>query len=274
MKSIYLFFLLSLNICAQENIVFKDTLNNDNVTAIKNGKFGLYREGQTTIFEYDSIHLPHYVPEFCEYLFAKKDLWGVIDLDGNTLIPYEYDFIGYTHISVKSKEVVLIQKNNKLGTVNIKNKITVPIKYDAISIWVEAGPEAHYVMNAGKMGLIEYNGKEILPIIYDSLYYYTNHVVKGKLNNKFGVVNNKNKTVIPFIYDALIVDIDYMGIEEYGHKDIFVVKKDDRWDYLNMDGSIYKMGIQEIEIRKQYAKFELTNYDFEYVGYCLVKPKK
>jgi hypothetical protein len=273
MKLLYHLLLISSIAFAQENIIFRDTLNNDNIIAVKNGKFGLFKEGQKTFFEYDSLYVPHYLPQFSEYIFAKKDLWGIIDLDGNTLIPYQYDFIRYTHLYVKSIEVVLVQKNNKLGTVNLGNKITVPIKYDAISTWVERGPEAHYVMKDGKMGLIKHNGKEVLPTIYDSLHYYTDKVIKGKLNNKFGVINSSNKTIIPFIYDALIADIDYMGIEGKNHKDIFVVKRDDKWDYLNMDGSIYKTGISEIEIRKKYADFELNNYDFTYVGYCLIKPK-
>ena len=67
-------------------------------------------------------------------------------------------------------------------------------------------PEGHYICKNRKIGIIDYNGKEIIPPIYDELFYCTSDiyiVVKGK---KFGVLDEKRKLIVPFEYDSIIVD--------------------------------------------------------------------
>ncbi len=109
----------------------------------------------------------------------------------------------------------------------------------------------------------------MIPVSYDSLYYYNDKIIKGKINNKYGVLNSKNTIVIPFDYDALIVDFDFHGWENENHIDKFAVKKNDIWYYLDYNGNIIKKDIPNAEIEKEYASFKLKNYDFEYIGKLL-----
>jgi hypothetical protein len=63
-------------------------------------------------------------------------------------------------------------------------------------------------------------------------------------------------------------------MSEKNHVDKFVVRKNNRWDYLNYKGKLIKENISQKEIKEEYASFEINNYDFKYIVFCLVKVKK
>lgn len=222
--------------------------------------------------DYDSI----YHPRGKNYSFALMDsLWGVISQTGKTIIPCQYQYIDITwYDNFTGIDTFIVQKNNKLGTIDFENNIIIPFEYDEISNWVEYGPDAHYVVKDNRIGLIKHSGKLLIPIIYDSLHYYFGGLIKGKLNGKYGVLNYSNEIVLPFIYDALIVDFDYFGCSlDKDHKDKFAVRLGRAWHYLNSKGEYISRNVPVEIITKEYAPFEINNYDFEYIRYCMIKTK-
>ena len=223
-------------------------------------------------YNYDSI----YHPRGKNYSFALKDsLWGVISPNGKTIIPCQYQYIDITwYNNYNGIDTFIVQKGNKLGTIDFKNNMVIPFEYEEISNWVEYGPDAHYVVKGNKIGLIEYSGKIIIPIIYDSLHYYFGGLIKGKLNGKYGVLNYSNEIVLPFIYDALIVDFDYFGWNlDKDHKNKIAVRLGSAWHYLNYNGEFISKNVPIEVITKEFAPFEINNYDFEYIKYCMIKTK-
>ena len=75
------------------------------------------------------------------------------DKEGNIKLAFEYDSICDTHYNnfepEENKYIVI--KNGKVGTVDIHNKVIIPIIYDELSGWVEYGPEAHFAKKDGKL---------------------------------------------------------------------------------------------------------------------------
>jgi hypothetical protein len=192
---------LSLYSFGQTEVTIIESLTNGNLILSKNNRFGISKDSNSVDFIYDSLYHPHLE----NYLFAMKNSsWGVIDLKERIIIPFQFELVERTwYNNFTGIDTFIVQRNQKLGTVDFYNKIVIPFVYDAISNWVEYGPNAHYVLKDGKFGLIKHSGKVIIPAIYDSIYYYTNKIIKVNLNGKIGILNISNEVIIPFEYDEL-----------------------------------------------------------------------
>jgi hypothetical protein len=87
------------------------------------------------------------------------------------------------------------------------------------------------VIKNGKRGLIDKNGLEILPCIYDNYFYgFKYGLLKVEKNNKWGYVNTKGEEVIPIVYD---VD----GCSDF-FNNIAVVKINGKYGCINTKGKI------------------------------------
>lgn len=96
---------------------------------------------------------------------VSPSLWGVIDLQGQTLVDFKYS---------------RIQR-------------------------VYEGQFLLQLAATGKYGLFNHKGMEILPAVYDKIYPfgYGQPVTAAMLNGKYGFVNRSNQAVIPFEYDEV-----------------------------------------------------------------------
>lgn len=215
----------------------------------KENKMGIVDNHNSIVipFIYDSIYAPHLEP----YYFAFKDnLCGVVDLKGVILIPFEYKQILEACEDTKNgdEEHLIVQKNQKFGTISFENKAVIPIEYDSISGWIEYGPPAHYVVNNKKWGLMSYEGKVLIPVICDNLNYTTDSLIKCVRNGKYGVLDINNKEIVPCENDSLIIDYFYMPpLDNKKYK--IIVKKDGTWKYLDLNGKLIQDNVLESEVK-------------------------
>lgn len=135
--------------------------------------------------------------------------WGFIDTTGKEVIPLKYDhafpfrnkYAVVTRISYQKTiddrtGKPIRTKIHKYGVIDTKGKKIVSLKYELIA---PLGDGEFGVKENGKWGLINKNGKIILPIMYDGVTSFSSEGLYGvKLNEKFGFVNEKNEVVIPF----------------------------------------------------------------------------
>lgn len=164
----------------------------------------------------------------------KDNKWGVINSTGNYVIDPSY------------AEMIVIP-NNKLGVfvctydtnyetgeyktliLNEKNEqiFTQYDKVEAISnkdennnLWYEK--KVLKVQKDGKYGLINFDGKEVLPINYEEITAISGieNSFKIKKDGKYGIVDNEGKVVIEPQY----IDIDILGKD---NKSGFIVKGED-----------------------------------------------
>ncbi len=208
-------------------------------------------EGNIIIpFVYDSLSHPH----LNKRLFAcQKEKYGVIDFEGNILIPFEYEQIGLPSYSnyKDHHDNLIVQKDKKLGTINMKNEIIIPIIYDGICSWIEYSPDEHYVKKDGFYGMVKPNGEIMIPCIYDQIYYEADQTIKVVKNGKYGILNRDNETIVPCEYDKIIVDIGYWEFEE-NHVDKLVLFKDGVWQYADLAGNLLAKNIDERTILEEY----------------------
>ena len=112
--------------------------------------------------------------------------YGVLDLFGNVVVPFEYDYIyfyyyqeGVEDFEIESprfyeNNLIMVKKDNKDGVIDIDNNVIIPCEYDSVnckfSIYGFSPFEKKYgiltVERDGKMGKIMYDGAVLFPCEY------------------------------------------------------------------------------------------------------------
>jgi hypothetical protein len=144
-------------------------------------------------------------------LVCKDGRWGVIDTDGNAVVPLIYDNASFDWVYHNEKYfangVIPMLLDGKWGLVNSKGKEVTAFKYDNISyedyfagmMKVRIGGKYD-----GKYGYVNSKGKEVIPAIYDETgSWFEYELVYAKKDRKYGFVNKQGKIIVPFKYDGV-----------------------------------------------------------------------
>ncbi len=135
----------------------------------------------------------------------------------------------FSNILSSQTRVFPFKENNKWGVIDENQKIIKEPFFDYIHFFDFHDSEnaVSYVMQSLRKGLIDRNGKIIIPTEYDQIYV-SKSLKTARLSNKrmVGIFNLKKKKIgIPLIYDLIITHEDekYFSIKnlnEYGISDI------------------------------------------------------
>lgn len=200
---------------------------------------------------------------------------GIYDEGGNIMIPFEYEAIYSTwynnHLTKEfpsNIDIFIVEKEGKIGTINNKNDVIIPIIYDGLSGWVEYGPEAHFVKNNDKYGIISHKGDIIIPIEYDYVGLPQSGVIRVIKNGKYGVLSMDNKEILPCIYDNIVLDIAWLELGD--EKPKIVTLQKNVWKYFDLSGKLLQSNVSLKEINDNYdyifkwGKPSNENYDFDF----------
>lgn len=168
----------------------------------------------------------------------KNGKYGLINLEGKTLLETEYDSIeGLTG----HEGELLIKKDEKFGIANIKGTILVKTNYDSITDdnYYNDGIKHGYIVgikaqNGYNFGYIDHNGKLTIKEEYNDLIRVTDiptddgiYLIAAK-NGQYGVIKNKK----------IIVSNEYQSIEYDKTNKIFIVQKGKNYGVANIEGNI------------------------------------
>lgn len=134
-------------------------------------------------------------------IVANKGKYGIIDEYGELVLPLEYDFVEQPSIYSNYANIFLATKQNAV-TVFDENLNVIPTK-GIVSYWVWDG-NVFVVNKENKVGLIDFDGKQTIPFLYDTLY--KDHSVPripgfiAKKDNFYGFISRKNEIIQPFNY--------------------------------------------------------------------------
>lgn len=221
------------------------------------------------------------VKSYSYYTVYENGKFGVINNDGETVITPEYTEI----IAIPNKDIPIFvctyDVNDQEGTyktkiINQKNeeifkeysKVEAIDNFDSKqNIWYE--DNVLRVQKDGKYGLIDFEGKEVLPCDYEEIV-----ALKGVTNNllikkdgKVGLVNEKGQTIINTEYKdiktlkegykneyiivndnnqygiisttgTVIVEPKYEDVKYLNNSEMFAVKEAGVWKLINKDNQI------------------------------------
>ena len=144
------------------------------------------------------------------------------------------DYSTYKAINFYKGFAIVQDAINKTGVIDSQGKIIIPVIYDDIVRNFDGEQQYFIVTLNKKYGLINTNGNMIAQIKYDYLTgFYKNYavVVLGKLD---GVINKTGKEIIPPKY-SLIINNDKVD-EKSVSEGFFLVQKEDKYGYVDTNG--------------------------------------
>ena len=183
----------------------------------------------------------------------KDNKVGIIDKDGEYVIPMEYDSIGEFY-----ENIAVVGIDEKHGFVDTEGKIILRPTYDSATTFSEG---SSVVSKDGKYGFVSTLGKEIIKTEYDYATKFSDGfaaVTKGKdtyfidnkgekisenydgagyfseglapvmMNGKWGYVDTSMNQVISYEYDSAQSFIDGLAIVAKGDKQFFIDKTGSR----------------------------------------------
>jgi hypothetical protein len=126
-----------------------------------------------------------------------KELHGIIDKQGNEIIPCKYDasWNGFLF----SQKLVIFKQDEKYGLMSFDENIIIEPKYTSLTYYAQGflyakidGKEG--LIDEGKVGLLDMSGKIILPVKYESISI-ENDLIVGRENNGtdlFRIIKNQS----------------------------------------------------------------------------------
>jgi len=237
--------------------------------AKKDSLFGLIDiEGNIVLpFEYEDIICEHLGDIFVK----KKGKWGIVNEDNEQLLPIEYDYIAYAwDDSGKDTGNYIVVQNDKFGKITKTGNEIFPCLYDGITTWVEYGPEGHYVMIDNRMGLIDRDGNVLVPVQYDRVGFIGGGTNWAEIcdNNKIGLYDTKSKSFfLPLEYDYLCVDMDWFGFKNT--PTTIITYKNGIVNVLNEKGEIIRDNVSKTLIKSEFD-IDIDAYQYSPCSYQLL----
>ncbi len=112
-----------------------------------------------------------------------------------------------------------IQGSYKYGYVNTHGELIIPRIYDHGEYFSEGGTA---IVGIGTYyGTIDQHGAFIIPMKYSSLRTYKKTNFIAASGGSYGIINAEGKELLPFIYDNISVEDDYLVLEYQNKKGLY-----------------------------------------------------
>jgi len=127
--------------------------------------------------------------KFLAYAEGPKK-WGVKDLDGNIIIPAQFDMV-----SPGGDDMFLVEKDEQYGLIDLKGNWVIPFgKFE----WLWWRGSFFLARKDGKAGIIDLEGNVIIPFEYEYLHPVYNEgldLISAKKDGEFFFINTKQEKI-------------------------------------------------------------------------------
>ncbi len=169
------------------------------IKVLKNDKFGLINENGDILidFKFDDITLIHDTMFVGLNYSAERNKFNPIWRHVQSCIIYDKNcnqittLKNYENIEYNGIKRFIVKKNNKVGVIDHKGEIIIPLKYDHLT--PQNGD--YYVFIGNNSGMINLEGKVVIPIEFEqNMYFYGEaiYVIQGGL---IGVYSDKYELI-------------------------------------------------------------------------------
>ncbi len=246
-----------------EKAVFVAAIITDETTGTYTTKV-INEKNETLFTQYEKVEAIENYDSKQNYWFEdsalrvlKNGKWGLIDLDGNTVLEAEYDEI----TSLKSvDDNLLVKKDGKVGVVNNIGQIIVPIEYSDVKLLKEGYKNEYAIVDEnGNTGVISTSGTIIMEPQYKEIKYINStEVYAAKIDEKWNLINKKGEVVNNSYTDYTYTKGDYV-----------IVKQGEKYGIITLDGEVkieptyeeLRYAFSVYYIAKQEDKYGLINTD-------------
>ncbi len=214
-----------------EEIIFdNEDLENDLIPVKLNGKFGYINLNGTEVISpiYD------FIGDFSRSSVERLKLdekWGLINKKGIAITKMIYQYIdpfvdNFANATLNGKQILIDKSGNNIdinvSTVNRKSPVIR--KYDRVLFF--QGDHAKVEHN-GLWGLIDENGLELTPPIYQKIDFFYDKIAMVKKSGLWGYIDSLGK---------VIADAKYEYVEPFFRDGFAAVKYKGLYGYINKSG--------------------------------------
>lgn len=197
--------LIAGNYILEKNYTLYDTVGKELFSGYENieevnGAYFLQKENKTAVFDEDLKQVTDFIYErgfhYKGRILTKKDgKYGMIDLKGKEILPFEYDIMNFIYYQVGSSQdlnpYVKATKNGKDGIFDFSGKILIPVDYNKIDTQISARDKNP-----------SYYGGEIAPL--ENTITEDNQYFVVQKDRKYGLIGNDFKEILPTQYDEIL----------------------------------------------------------------------
>jgi hypothetical protein len=240
----------------------------DNLFAFYNGEYyGILNISSKIIQEakYDDIA----VLSEGRIAFILNNKIGYFDAYGNIAIPPIFDFIpNFTKHAGFSGGYAKASLKGKFGVIDYNGKWVIPASYQNIG----EISDLVSVQKDGLWGYVDLLNKVIVPSTYDEARSFDNESAIVSFNKRYGILNTKGAIVVPIIYDEIIKLNDKLYVTRLGDVSTLIYK-----DGTSLTSEKYT---QIRALNKEYILLSLDSEGNNEVHYYnimekkIIKPKK
>lgn len=151
----------------------------------------------------------------------------------------------YNSLSDFKDGFAVVEKGEKWGVINTEGKEVVPCVYDLVGSFNE---ELAVVCKNDKWGFVNTKGELAIPCTYDFAFDFSEGLVTVRKNGKYGFINKKGEVAIP-------LEFEECGIFSEG----LAYARDKKGDYF-----IDTKGEIKIRLPKNLSLFDGSSYDSSY----------
>ena len=176
------------------------------------------------------------------FVYKNEKIYGLIFIKPNNRVKV---IDGLYRIGKFNKGLIPVQKE-KYGAIDFNGKILIPIKYDEVYI----GENKKAILKKDDTYLV-FNGKKMKTLEVDSIYQVDNHKFVFNKDKKMGLMDFNGKVIVPNEYDEISSFIDKVFIGEKNSKYSIYNLKNEKvskgYDYIEqVNNNVYRAGTNEI----------------------------
>lgn len=180
-----------------------------------NGDYGIIDLNGKTLVDnvYDKMEITN-----DKFIAVKNEKYSIIDTHGNILVgPLDKG----VEIKFSKSQYAIITKDQQYSLIDMEgNKV---IDYLPINTFIYpsySNDQIVYIINKNnnKSGFINLEENLIVEPVYDRKPIFVDKIAVAKLKNKYGFINDKNEVIIDFIYDDANNFSEGLASVEYNSK--------------------------------------------------------
>ena len=184
----------------------------------------------------------------------KNGKYGIVNFDGQEVLPCEYDEI----TALKGvKANFIVTKDSKVGLVNELGQTIVNTEYKDVSALKDEYKSEYIVINEeNKYGIISTSGTILIETKYDEVKYIgSSHLYAVKEDQTWKLFDTETKNIV--------IDGGYKDIVEAKSENIIVVNEDEKYGVLNKDFTV-KIEPQYEDLKYAFSIYYIAKKDGKY----------
>lgn len=168
-------------------------------TIQRDGHFGFKLEDGTVIVEPQYLYVDKFHDGYC-IVYNDSLLCGLIDRNGKTVVPVIFEEINYP-----TDGMIRVRKNNLYGFYGTDGKQAIDCQYRTASGFSEglATVIIDYDSITFGYGFIDKGNNLVLPAVYQYAFTFSEGYAIVKLYDRFGMIDRQGKEVLPIKYIEL-----------------------------------------------------------------------